>query len=243
VNKPLIIVVGRELSQAEGIRGPGFGAGRRYFESITRAGGMPVIVVPIAELRPGFKDLVHRVDGVVLHGGGDINPQCYGQEPHTETLYGLNDLHDEIEIALTREVLAAKIPLLAICRGLQIVNVVCGGTLIQDLEQDFDPHIADHPNHRRMLHPVNLSPDSRVAKAMGTVVAERCQSFHHQAIDRLGSGLVVTGQSTDGVIEAVEVTGDHWGVAVQWHPEDTAADDVEQQGLFNALVREARHRS
>ena len=243
MSKPLIVVVGRELSQAEGIRGPGFGAGRQYFESITRAGGLPVILVPIAELCSGFKDLVQRVDGVVLHGGGDINPQRYGQEPTTDTLYGVNDLHDEIEIALVHEVLAAKIPFLAICRGLQIVNVVCGGTLVQDLEQDHAPSTTDRFNHRKTLHPVTLTPDSRVAQAMGTVVAQRCQSFHHQAIDRLGSELTVTGQSTDGVIEAVELTGDHWGVAVQWHPEDTAADDAEQQGLFNALVREAGHRS
>lgn len=233
------MVVGRELSQADGIRGAGFGAGRRYFESISRAGGLPVIVPPLAELGEDVNDVLQRCDGLVLHGGGDINPRRYGQDPLSDTLYGINDLHDELEIAAVRTALQQRLPLLAICRGLQILNVACGGTLIQDLGQNEKSMASDHPGHRQTLHAVNLEPDSRTAQAMGTFQPQQCFSFHHQAIDRLGSELVVIGRSTDDVIEAIETTSDHWVVAVQWHPEDTAAEDLEQQGLFDSLVREA----
>ena len=233
------MVVGRELSQADGIRGAGFGAGRRYFESISRAGGLPVIVPPLAELGEDLSDLLQRCDGLVLHGGGDINPRCYGQAPLTDTLYGINDLHDELEIAAVQAALQQRLPLLAICRGLQILNVACGGTLIQDLGRDEKTTASEHPGHRQTLHPVTLEPNSRTARAMGTSQPQQCFSFHHQAIDRLGSELTVIGRSTDNVIEAIETTGDHWVVAVQWHPEDTADEDLEQQGLFDSLVREA----
>lgn len=232
VNKPLIVVVGRELSQADGIRGPGFGAGRRYLESIGRAGGLGIIVAPLADVIDDLESLVQRCDGIVLHGGGDINPHQYGQEPETSTLYGVNDLHDAVEIAVVRAAVDHDVPLLAICRGLQILNVVCGGTLVQDL---------DHPEHRKSLHPVTLTKDSRAAQAMGTASPQRCQSFHHQAIDIVGTGLVITGRSSDLVIEAVELPAARFVIGVQWHPEDTAAEDPEQQGLFDALVRASRN--
>lgn len=232
VNRPLIVIVGRELSKADGIRGPGFGAGQRYLESIARAGGLGVIVAPLADIEDELEALVQRCDGIVLHGGGDINPHRYGQEPTTATLYGVNDLHDAAEIAVVRSALNHDVPLLAICRGLQILNVVCGGTLIQDL---------DDPGHRQTLHPVTLAKDSHTALAMGTASPQRCHSFHHQAVDVVGAGLVVTGRSSDLVIEAVEFAEARFVVGVQWHPEDTAAEDPEQQGLFDALVRAGRN--
>lgn len=239
MNRPLIIVVGRELAKAEGIRGPGFGAGRRYFESISRAGGLPLILAPLAELKNDLGALVQRCDGVVLHGGGDINPAAYGQEPASDALYGINDVHDSLEIALVHQILEQDIPLLAICRGLQVLNVVRGGTLVQDLHSD-DAALTSHPGHRQKLHSVTLTPESLVAAAMGTTDPQRCHSFHHQAIDIVGAGLTVTGRSSDGVIEAVEIPESRFVVGVQWHPEDTAADDPEQQGLFEALVQAAR---
>lgn len=238
MNRPVIIVVGRELAKAEGIRGPGFGAGRRYFESISCAGGFPLILPPIAELTDDLASLVRRCDGIVLHGGGDVNPAAYGQRPVTESLYGINDLHDALEIAVVREVLEQDRPVLAICRGLQILNVVRGGTLVQDLPADGSSPTG-HPGHRQILHAVTLTADSLAAAAMGTTEPQRCHSFHHQAIDTVGAGLTVTGRSSDGVIEAVELSGARFVVGVQWHPEDTAHEDPEQQGLFDALVRAA----
>lgn len=225
------------------MRGSGFGAGRLYAESIARAGGLPLIVPPLTEIRDDLAELLRRCDGLVLHGGGDINPAAYRQEPRTDTLYGINDVHDALEMTMVEAVLDQNLPLLAICRGLQIVNVVCGGTLIQDLDSrdQVDQKLEQHPGHRQTLHSVTLSPDSRAALAMGTAYPQHCHSFHHQAIDRVGDGLNVTGHSADGVIEAIEHLHAHWLVGVQWHPEDTSAEDPEQQGLFDALVNECRN--
>lgn len=235
MTSPLIAIVGREIEQAKGVRGPAYGAGRLYLESIARAGGLPVIVPP---LDPGARAstpashiaaMVSRCDGVVLHGGGDIDPRHYGQEPTTDTLYGLNERHDLFELAFVRSVLDSGTPLLAICRGLQILNVARGGTLVQDLGENA-------VDHRQVLHPVRLTEGSRLARAMGATHPRHCHSFHHQSIDELGAGLVITGHSDDGVVEAVESDDGSWTVGVQWHPEDTAAEDPEQQRLFDALV-------
>ncbi|MFM7127335.1 MAG: gamma-glutamyl-gamma-aminobutyrate hydrolase family protein [Actinomycetota bacterium] len=237
MSAPLIAIVGREVTEAQGLRGPGIASGRLYLEAIARAGGLPVIVPPLdigasreaPILRDHVAGIVSRCDGVVLHGGGDIDPRLYGQDPATDTLYGLNDRHDRFEVAFVDAVLASRTPLLAICRGLQVLNVARGGTLVQDLG-------PDHPGHRKTLHPVRLVAGSRVALAMDAMHPQRCHSFHHQAVDVLGAGLVVTGSSEDGIIEAVETEDDSWTVGVQWHPEDTAAEDPEQQRLFDALV-------
>ena len=240
--RPLIAIVGRELASAEGIRGAGFGAGRLYLDAVYRAGGLPIIVPPLdisadhgsAAVDAFVADLLAHCDGVVLHGGGDIDPAHYGRQPITDTLYGLNERHDLMEIALVRRILDVDRPLLAICRGLQVLNVVCGGTLVQDLDQ------TAHPGHRRALHPVTLTPGSRVALAMGTDRPTACHSFHHQAVEVLGEDLVITGHSDDGVVEAVESTTSRWVVGVQWHPEDTAVEDPHQQGLFENLVVRCR---
>ena len=185
---------------------------------------------PIVDLIDEMHGLVDRCDAAVLHGGGDIDPALYGSAPETDRLYGINGAHDAVEFALVRAVLDARKPMLAICRGHQMLNVVCGGTLIQHLDDD---------DHRERLHCVDLTPGSRVAEAMGTTRPEECFSFHHQAVDLLGDGLMVTGRSDDGVVEAIEWTGPEWIVGVQWHPEDTAETDAQQQSLFDALVRVA----
>ena len=121
--------------------------------------------------------------------------------------------------------------MLAICRGLQVVNVAHGGTLIQDLGTD---------DHRQKYHSVNLTPDSKVAQAIGATQAKACHSLHHQAVDTLGNGFVVAGVATDGTIEAIESTTATWYVAVQWHPEDSAAEDQQQQNLFDALIKSVK---
>ncbi len=227
---PLVLIVGREITETRGLRTSGFGAGDRYQTSLVRARATPIIVPPIVDLVDDIPDLVSRCDAVVLHGGGDIDPTLYGQAPTTEHLYGLHGAHDAVERAVVRAVLEQGRPMLAICRGLQMLDVACGGTLIQHL---------DRPTHRENFHPVELVSGSRTAQAMGTDRPESCFSFHHQAIDHLGDGLVVTGRSDDGVIEAIEWTGPEWIVGVQWHPEDSADTDPQQQGLFDALVHAA----
>lgn len=232
MHRPVVLVVGREIESADGVRGAAFGAGRKYSESIVRAGGVPVLLPPIPMDDDDYRSIVESVDAVVLHGGGDIDPARYRQSPTTEHLYGINARHDEVELAVMGRAVELERPTLAICRGLQILNVALGGTLHQ--------HI-DRPGHRQEFHPVSLEPGSRAALATGTDRPDACHSYHHQAIDELGRGLRVTGRHSDGTIEAVELDGATWIVGVQWHPEDSAADDPQQQGLFDALVGECRH--
>jgi len=228
VNSPLVLIVGREISEAVGVRGPAFGAGRTYSHAIVRAGGVPLILPPLELSSEQVRAVIGRVDAVVLHGGGDIDPAQYGQDPTTDELYGINTRHDAAELAVVAATLDHDRPMLAICRGLQIMNVALGGTLAQHIEV---------PGHRGEFHEVELVPGCRTAHAMGTVRPPRCHSFHHQAIDRLGRDLRVVGSHADGTIEAVETTGAAWVVGVQWHPEDNADTESDQQGLFDELIR------
>jgi len=231
MSHPLVLIVGREVTAGNGIRTHGYATGALYADAITRAGGIPVVLPPITDLVSRLPDLIGRVDAVVLHGGGDIEPERYGQSREAESLYGMNPSHDEVELALVRDAVSHDVPMLAICRGLQIVNVALGGTLHQDLGTAA---------HTKRFHPVNLVEGSRTASAMGSILASACHSYHHQAIDMVGDGLVVTGRADDGTIEGVERTASRWLVAVQWHPEDSAGDDPQQQALFDELVRRAR---
>jgi len=231
MSHPLVLIVGREVTAGNGIRTHGYATGALYADAITRAGGIPVVLPPITDLVSRLPDLIGRVDAVVLHGGGDIEPERYGQSREAESLYGMNPRHDEVELAVAREAIDLDVPMLAICRGLQIVNVAQGGTLHQDLGT---------PDHTRRFHPVNLEPGSRTARAMSSTTARACHSYHHQAIDTVGEGLRVTARADDGVIEGVERDASRWLVAVQWHPEDSAAEDPQQQALFDELVRCAR---
>ena len=226
--KPIVAVVGREITEAKGVRGEAYGAGRLYSDAITRAGGVPVIVPPVELDHDGVSSLVASCSALVLHGGGDVDPARYGQEPTALQLYGINARHDDIELAVVHAALAVDLPILAICRGVQILNVALGGTLVQ--------HITTHEDHTRRFHPVSLAEGCRTATAMGTSTPRACHSYHHQALDRLGEGVRVVGRHDDGTIEAVEVDGKRWVVGVQWHPEDSAADDSEQQALFDALI-------
>jgi len=230
VPSPIVLIVGREIFETKGLRTSGFGAGDRYQTALVRSGAVPLILPPIVDLVDDVRDLVDRCDAVVLHGGGDIDPARYGRSRETDHLYGVNEAHDIVEVATVRAVLELGKPMLAICRGHQMLNVVCGGSLIQHL---------DLPGHREQAHSVALVAGSRSALAMGSVEPEACFSFHHQAVDALGEGLTVTGRSGDGVIEAIEWTGPEWIVGVQWHPEDTAEEDPQQQALFDALVHAA----
>ena len=224
---PLVLIVGRLATDAKGVRGEPFAAGRRYFESVARAGGTPLMLPPITSLIDGMPELLRRVDAVVLHGGGDVDPRHYGQEPSAAQLYGIVPEHDEVELAVVAAALSLGSPLLAICRGMQVLNVAMGGTLQQDIGTE---------SHWFAHHAVSLQAGSRVAKAIGseTVLAAHC--VHHQAIDRIADGLTVVGHTHDGIIHAVESTNAAWVVATQWHPEDTSVIDAQQQSLFAALI-------
>jgi putative glutamine amidotransferase len=227
---PLVLIPGRIGPLAENVRGDAFAFGQRYARAVVRAGGQAVMVPPITESLARITDLVARIDAVILHGGGDIDPALYGEEPADDSLYGIVPEHDALEIAVLEAGLARDIPVLAICRGAQLLNVALGGSLVQNIGNE---------DHWFRHHPVTLDYGSHVAEAMGTLRPTACHSVHHQALKSLGRGVAVTGRADDGVVEAVELAGHRWVVGVQWHPEDTAADDPVQQSLFDTLVAQA----
>jgi putative glutamine amidotransferase len=225
-----VLIVGRMAGETQGVRGEPFAAGRRYFHAVARAKGTPLMLPPILSLVDDVPDLLRRVDAVVLHGGGDVDPRHYGQEPSAEQLYGIVAEHDEVELAVVRAAIDQDVPTLAICRGMQVLNVAMGGTLVQ--------HIGTE-DHWMAYSRVHLDAGSRVALAMDTTSPAACHCVHHQALDRVADGLVVTGSTDDGLIHAVELPSAHWLVATQWHPEDSADADPQQQALFAALIAQA----
>ncbi len=182
--------------------------------------------------------MLARVDALVLTGGPDVDPALYGEAPHP-AVYGVDRRADDFESALADVAVARGLPMLAICRGFQVLNVARGGSLHQHLADDLGvpPHGRPGEAGGARLHEVQLDADSMLADVMdATRVTASCH--HHQAIARPGDGLRVVGRAPDGIIEAMELDG-CFVLAVQWHPEDTAGDDPSQQRLFDALVRRA----
>ncbi|MEO6121009.1 MAG: gamma-glutamyl-gamma-aminobutyrate hydrolase family protein [Acidimicrobiales bacterium] len=238
--RPLVAVPGYHLAAGrvrDWARG-GYAVPEAYVSALVRAGAQPV-VLPAAG-PASAAELLAPFDGLMLAGGGDIDPARYGARPHA-SVYGVDTERDQMELALATEALATGLPILAICRGFQIVNVARGGTLHQHLPelQGMDLHGLPTKG-TSVVHDVTVASGTRLAEACGAEVL-RCTSHHHQGVDRLGTGLVAVAWSDDGLIEAVEVSsgGCGWLVAVQWHPEMTAADDAAQQALFGALARVA----
>ncbi len=211
-----------------------------YLDALWNAGADEAIVAPKLTDREAMRAYLSRFDGLMLVGGGDVDPSRYGQERQHE-VYGVEESSDSLEIALVEAAIDLGLPTLAICRGLQVLNVARGGSLVQHITgmENFDAH--GQPGEGFALHPVSVVAGSQLAKTQGGVsTIERCWSYHHQVIDALGEGLVVTARASDGAIEGVElVDSAAWLVAVQWHPERTAGEDPAQQALFDELVRQA----
>ncbi len=212
-----------------------------YLDLVVAAGGQPLLVPPAGEGAPDCAvgaEAVGRVlqalDGLVLIGGGDVDAGCYGDEPDPRS-GGTNPRRDELELALVAGALEADLPLLAICRGLQVLNVHLGGDLVQWL-----PDQVGGSAHQPRLGAfgevgVTTVAGSAVRRLLGGRVKVQCS--HHQAIGTLGDGLVVTATSDDGVVEAVEVPDASFAVGVQWHPEESG-----DRRLFDGLVEAARAR-
>jgi putative glutamine amidotransferase len=208
-----------------------------YLRALNSAGGQEAILGPRRISGSDAGELLDRFDGLLLIGGGDIDPKHYGQDPLPEC-YGIDTEADVFEMHLVRAAIGRGMPVLAICRGFQILNVAMRGSL--------DQHITDreglvghgNPGVRSQMHEVRMEPGTWVAKATGVDLVEVASS-HHQAVARIGEGLVVSGRAPDGIVEAMEHPEGSWVVAVQWHPERTADSDPAQQGLFEALVEQA----
>ena len=207
-----------------------------YADAVVRAGGTPVLLPPAAAMIA----VVDRLDGLILSGGGDLAPSCYGEAEH-RTVYMVDASRDAGELALARHVVEHQLPCLCICRGIPVINVALGGTLIPHLPERVGDGLSHRvPPRRPAFHEVKIDTDSRLSQVVdgtSTFVA----SWHHQAVDRIAPGLRSVAHAADGVVEAVEMDeNDHpWLVAVQWHPEITAAHDPQQQALFDALVKAA----
>ena len=229
MTKPLIAIPGRRSPEAQGLRTPVVAAGRLYVDAIQRAGGIAVVIPPDDD-ESAVRSAVGRCDGMVMLGGGDVDPRNYGQTER-ERLYGVSSFLDSFEMNAVRHAVSLDMPVLAICRGHQVLNVALGGTLVQ--------HLPTTDFHRDTMHGVAVVAGSRVASAMGTT-SPLVHSFHHQAIDTLAASLRVVATAEDSTIEAVEHTTARWVVGVQWHPEDTAHEDPANQGLFAAVVAAAR---
>lgn len=230
--RPLIAVPARFSASASALRYGANVAPRALIDAVYAAGGEPVVVHPVAPEtgidQEEVADRLWYVDGVVLPGGGDLAGHWSGQEPH-ESLYDVDLEQDAFDLAVARHALAAGLPLLAVCRGAQVVNVALGGDLIQDLGER---------THRHVVQQIQVAPGSLLEGIVGAELTISC--YHHQGIGRLGDGLRSVAQARDGVIEAVELVGARsWYLGVQWHPEDTAAADPVQAGLLGALVEAA----
>ena len=229
---PIILLPGRSTTQAVGVRGDSFSTGRLYSEAVARAGGLVLQVPPLELSVESAEEIVSRFDGVILQGGGDIDPVRYGQQSNNEKNYGISKMHDDLEIAIVRAAVKLDKPMLAICRGFQVLNVALGGTLHQDL----GAVLADSESHWDTYHEIKLEPGSKIAKAMKTTSPKKSHSYHHQAIDKLAPNLAVTGRAADKTVEAVEHATAKWIIGVQWHPEDDAANEPDQQKLFDGFV-------
>jgi len=200
-----------------------------YLHAIERAGGRALLVPPSEE---AIDETLDALDGVVFSGGADLDPQLYGQEAHPETK-GVVAERDRGELALLQAALARDMPVLAVCRGVQVLNVALGGDLVQHL-----PEVVGHEKHKHTPgeyadHDVTVEPDTR----LGSLIGDRApvKSHHHQGLGRLGEGLRESARAEDGTLEALEDPSRRFALGVLWHPE--AGEDMR---LFEALVEEAR---
>jgi putative glutamine amidotransferase len=208
-----------------------------YSHAVQAAGGLALLLPPddaVAERPDALLDLI---DGLMLAGGSDVDPASYGARPHRETR-GTSPERDRFELALTHRAIERELPVLGICRGMQLLNVACGGTLDQHV-----PAAVGHEEHRPALgqfgdHEVQLESGSLAARAVGAETTA-VKSHHHQGIGELGEGLTATGWSAeDGIVEAIELEGQQYALGVLWHPEQD-----ERSRVVGTLVEAARARS
>ena len=225
--RPRIAVLGRFAAKVDVLRHPGVVISRPLAETIWRAGGDPVTLLPVDS--PDGKDWSSRltgVDGILMPGGGDVDPACFGATDVHPEVYGVNAVQDATDISMIQWAVEHAVPLLAICRGFQVLNVALGGTL----EQHFDAP------HRHQRHHINVKAEHQLIGVTSERIDVSCH--HHQRIDTLAEGLTAVAWADDGTVEAA-VAGPEL-VAVQWHPEDIAADDDAQQRIVDAFITRVR---
>jgi putative glutamine amidotransferase len=215
---------------------------QRYILALTAAGAIPWLVPLVADDAEALRGIYEEVDGVFLPGGLDVDPACYGggQHPRTDRA---DAARDRVELTLTRWALEDRKPVLGVCRGVQVMNVVAGGTLYQDLadqragsiKHDYFPFDGGRYARDFLAHEVEVAERTRLAEILG-VRALKVNSMHHQGIKALGRGLVAAAVAPDGVIEATESDDGHFFIGVQWHPEALADADPRMRRIFQAFV-------
>ena len=211
-----------------------------YSDAVTAAGGVPV-VMPILDPET-IPHLLDRLDGVILTGGGDVGPSLYGGEGH-EAVYGVHDARDRAELAIARYVAAKRLPTLAICRGIQVLNVALGGDLIADIptqvDGGFEHFVTGNGAARQAFQAIDLENGCGLAELFGTT-SLKVNSLHHQAVATPAPGLRPVAWSEDGVIEAMESEDSDWPLlAVQWHPENLVGTEPAARTLFDELIAAA----
>ena len=241
MGRPLIAVPAYPRLPAGGVTGwsgESVGVPARYIDALHRAGAREALFLPQAWSAGDAAELLDRVDGLLLVGGGDVDPTTYGADRQDATR-GVDAARDACELTLVEVALARRVPTLAICRGHQVLAVALGGELDQDLvgQSGLIEHGIPGTEDGAREHDVMVAPDSLLAQVLGTTCTV-VSSHHHQAVTRVGPGTRAVGHAPDGVIEALEVASPDagWVLGVQWHPEDTAATDPVQQRLFDGLV-------
>jgi putative glutamine amidotransferase len=238
--QPTIGILCFNLSEKMSPGVPRCGQNLSYVRSVLQAGGVPMLL-PQTDDQAALRALFERVDGLLLPGGGDIHPARYGEEVMPEC--GTIDLlRDDVELTLARWAVEERKPLLAICRGIQVLNVALGGSLFQDIAAQVPgagQHVwyPDYPRDR-LSHEVSVVADTRLAQSLGELRID-VNSLHHQAAKAVAPGLQVSARAPDDTVEGLEVPGHPFAVGVQWHPEELALTQVHARALFRAFVRAA----
>ncbi|HZS01723.1 MAG TPA: gamma-glutamyl-gamma-aminobutyrate hydrolase family protein [Chloroflexota bacterium] len=237
---PLVGITCATLA-ARGQRPLGFRQNQSYARAVAAAGGLPVLL-PLLDDEVALRAVYERLDGVLLPGGGDLNPARYGEIARPEcSVEGVDDQRDAVELTLARWALADGKPLLGICRGQQALAVATGGALYQDIPTQLARALAhEHADARAALvHPIRVEPDSRLAAVLGGAEL-RVNSIHHQAVARLGDGWRPVAWAPDGVLEGIEQPDHPFALAVQFHPEELVPDHAPSARLFAAFVAACR---
>ncbi len=214
-----------------------------YTQAVAAGRGAPILI-PVCTEEALLRSIYERLDGILLSGGGDVAPKLYGAESSVYT-DGVDPDRDEVEIQLVHWAVEGNKPLLAICRGIQVLNVALGGTLIQDIREEAKGALRhDAPSEAwfpRLTHPVTLAPGSELQAALGTDTDQlSVNSLHHQAVGRIADDLEVVAWASDGIVEGVQVPGQRFALGVQWHPETLFQDHPPMLRLFESFVEAAQ---
>ena len=223
--RPRIAILARFAESTSATRYAAIVTARRLAEGVWAAGGEPLSMLAVSG--SDWADRLRGIDGVIMPGGADINPKTYGQDVSSEHVYDVDDLADEADISLVKYALEHGIPVLAICRGLQITNAALGGTLVQHMDTPHQHHVA----------PVTIEKYVNELGLSSATVEASC--YHHQMIDQVAPGLEVIGRSVEGYVEAVKIDAPAWAFGVQWHPEDNYDTNAAQLEILSRFVSEA----